>query len=524
MHTPSRLAIPQQLIAGALALVPIALLATLPVVMYGSAYALTPPSSTTPTATAALGTSPSNTGTTPLPTTTDTTPPAPGNGQGNGSQTPPTTDAPASPPPTPKMLNDAKKSVVGLILTWSVDVTIITSTGPITRTVFDQGECTGFYVGQSTGINNGYIATGGHCVDPNEVKASLQAKVDNIVNPPTGPKGGPPANTPQPNKPVISDPRLRAQVIHLDDTDTNPVKPIDAHQMPGIITFDQGDFGLLKVDGLTYTPSILLATAEPTLGDNLVSIGLVGSMLEDAIQADQPQTTSPLDDPYARNPGQYAKDVSVSRARLSFEFGQFSGEQYPLGFGARFLQTSAPLTPGMSGGPTVKVENGKLVVAGTNSYSRDLQPFNFFTDTSGLNNFLNDHGVTTGQTAGSAPSAQSGDKSSSPTNDTATPNTNPAMAQTGSSTVGLQGNTQNYFTALWLNIILGFIALCFAAALILIFLWMRRQNNPPAIQPNDSLHDDAATQHHSDAIAEQPADEDRTTPVDTVSERPTHNQ
>jgi hypothetical protein len=132
------------------------------------------------------------------------------------------------------------------------------------------------------------------------------------------------------------------------------------------------------------------------------SIGLAGSMLDDAIVPDMPVPTTPQEfytGPYQNDPGEFAKDIDDSRFRWSFNQGSHGGEQFPAGSGARFMQTSAPLTPGMSGGPTVIIDSSyQPRVVGINSYIRDMQPINFVSSTETITGLLQSNDIPSSTT------------------------------------------------------------------------------------------------------------------------------
>jgi hypothetical protein len=398
--------------------------------------------------------------------------------------------------PSPKQAEQVVQATVKMIMTWSLDTTSMTPDGKIIMQHAQvQPSCTGFFVGAKTGEDNGYIATAGHCLDKNEVMPYLmqQLLTPGATDPSGMPSGKSAQAVPAPTQPSmpLPDPKLRIQVLQpVDQAGATLTHPFDAH-MIDFMPLMQGDYGLAKIDErLPVVPSLSIATAAPNLGDGLVSIGFGGSMDSDAIQPDQPlpPADNPFADPYATNPGQFAKDASDGPIQQSVEFGFYGGFQQPLGTGIRFQQTSAPLTAGMSGGPTVKMENGQPVAVGTNSYTRDTQPFNYFTNTGGLRDFLRDHGVVSTSPTTSDPSQPASQDPSATNNAPSTPVTvaNKADLNPWANVPGWVG-----FSA---------ITLAIATLLILIFgvifgilLLLQRRNRP---QPANTV---VPTHEHPDA-------------------------
>jgi hypothetical protein len=103
-------------------------------------------------------------------------------------------------------------------------------------------------------------------------------------------------------------------------------------------------------------------------------------------------------------PGELRQVADQSQiARASFKTGSVSSRQVTPQ-GATKIEVSAPIGPGMSGGPTVN-RDGQVV--GVNSSGlRDEANFNFITDTPDLRAFLVSHDVVLAQS--SAPQAAMG--------------------------------------------------------------------------------------------------------------------
>jgi serine protease Do len=241
-----------------------------------------------------------------------------------------------------------------------------------TGTYFNDGHpyelsvtCTGF------GVNpDGYVATAGHCVDttsPNGIRAEFIAAVakevvaavpgvtlEDAINFGTanwtveGKAKGSPIDT------QIS--VVTGSVQGGAAGQALPARVVDARP------FDQGDVALLKVE-TTDLPSVELATdADVQIGTTLLSIGYPASA--DAV-------TDPSLEPSNKD-GQVSSKKTVGSVPV--------------------YETSAALTPGMSGGPTVDLEGRVL---GLNSFmpAGESQAFNFIAPASGLSELLSRNGV-----------------------------------------------------------------------------------------------------------------------------------
>ncbi|MCW0212087.1 MAG: trypsin-like peptidase domain-containing protein [Pseudonocardia sp.] len=225
--------------------------------------------------------------------------------------------------------------------------------------------CTGFGVSPQ-----GYIATAGHCVDttsPDGIRASfIQAAAQSVVD---------------------VDRTYNLQAL-IDFGTTNWIvegtakgSPIEGQisavigsgtgsgaagqSVPArIVDFrpqSQGDVALLKVESSDLPSTVLATDSEVQVGTQVLSMGYPASA--DAV-------TDPTLEPST-------KDGQVSTKRMMN--------------GVPFYETSASLTPGMSGGPTVDLEGD---VVGINSaYLRNDQAFNFIAPSTALNELLSRNGV-----------------------------------------------------------------------------------------------------------------------------------
>ncbi|WP_167759469.1 trypsin-like peptidase domain-containing protein [Mycobacterium sp. PS03-16] len=221
--------------------------------------------------------------------------------------------------------------------------------------------CTGFAI-----TADGYIGTAGHCVDPDENrKAIVMSAAEQLSGGPVGraeleqlganawtvegkvPGGGPDQEI------LVSGAGQREQA-----------NPIPAR----VVTFrplGQGDVALLKVElSETTIPTAQLALdSTPQVGDEVLAVGY-------------PDSTQGVTD--------YTLDPTVKSGTVS---AKQTWKTQPL------FQVSAPMSKGMSGGPTVDLQ-GRVI--GVNSFmpSNEDQPFNFIAPVSGFNELLGQANVT----------------------------------------------------------------------------------------------------------------------------------
>ena len=281
---------------------------------------------------------------------------------------PPSGPSPQQATPTERAAAEARPAVVYLTETFSGYV------ADETGTYFNDGNpfelsatCTGF------GVNpDGYIATAGHCVDttsPEGIRSDfITAAARQVVD-------------------VVPDLAL-ADVVAFGMANWSVEgaakgSPIDARisVISGAITgtgttgqalparvvdfrpFSQGDVALLKVE-TTDLPSVELAgDSDVQIGTPLLSVGYPASA--DAV-------TDPGLEPSNKD-GQVSSKKTVGTVPV--------------------YETSAALTPGMSGGPTIDLEGRVL---GVNSFmpAGESQAFNFIAPAAGLGELLSRNGVT----------------------------------------------------------------------------------------------------------------------------------
>ncbi|GAY08628.1 serine protease [Pseudonocardia sp. N23] len=222
--------------------------------------------------------------------------------------------------------------------------------------------CTGF------GVNpNGYVATAGHCVDTstaNGIKSEfVLAAAQQVVAAIPGVDLATAYQYGMANWTVEGATKgspIDAQISVINGSNTNanalPARVVDYRPL------DQGDVALLKVE-TTDLPSVELATdADVQIGTPVLSIGYPAS----------------------------ADAVTDASLEPSNKDGQVSSKK-TLGT-VPVYETSAALSGGMSGGPTVGLD-GRVI--GVNSFkpASESQAFNFIAPSQGLSELLSRNGV-----------------------------------------------------------------------------------------------------------------------------------
>lgn len=276
----------------------------------------------------------------------------------------------SAPPGSPQAATATEKTAAAV----RPAITYLTSTftgyvADETGTFFNNGApyqlsttCTGF------GVNpNGYVATAGHCVDTTTaqgiksefVLAAAQQVVAAIpgVDLATAYQYGM-ANWTVEGATKGSPIDAQISVITGSNTNANalPARVVDYRPL------DQGDVALLKVE-TTDLPSVELATdADVQIGTPVLSIGYPAS----------------------------ADAVTDASLEPSNKDGQVSSKK-TLGT-VPVYETSAALSGGMSGGPTVGLD-GRVI--GVNSFkpASESQAFNFIAPSNGLSELLSRNGV-----------------------------------------------------------------------------------------------------------------------------------
>lgn len=257
-----------------------------------------------------------------------------------------------------------RPAIVALKMTFTG--TVVDETGvPVGRSSSFRGTCTGFGVAA-----DGHIATAGHCVDGGAGSDVREAMITGAVKElvtahpelpartvlefalrnwavrGSGPGGGP----------AVAVTAVTGSTAAGPQGQERPARVVDVRP------FAEGDVALIDIDA-TDLPTLELGTdADVRVGAGLLSIGYPAS-------ADR--VTDPSLEPSVKD-------------------GQVSGRRSL--HGLPVYETSAALSQGMSGGPTVDLDGRVL---GVNSFmpADEPQAFNFIAPASGLAALLDRNGV-----------------------------------------------------------------------------------------------------------------------------------
>lgn len=228
---------------------------------------------------------------------------------------------------------------------------------PFERTL----RCTGFAI-----TSDGYIGTAGHCVDPEENrKAIVISAAEQLsggdVTPDNLERLGADRWVVEGKVPGAEPDQ---EIVVSGAGQREKVNPIPAR----VVSFrplGQGDVALLKVElNDQSVPTAQLALdSTPQVGDAVLAVGY-------------PESTQGVTD--------YSLEPTVKSGTIS---AKQTWKTQPL------FQVSAPMSKGMSGGPTVD-QDGRVL--GVNSFmpSNEDQPFNFITPVSGFKELLGQANVT----------------------------------------------------------------------------------------------------------------------------------
>ncbi len=232
---------------------------------------------------------------------------------------------------------------------------------PFTATWF----CTGFVVNP-----DGWVATSGHCVDPDSAKDLLLRKAANefVIQFPDSPFGANPTaifQWLQKNAKVEGDtpdrgPQSALTLVYGAGTHVMGKLPANVVDFRSI---GKGDVALLKVEKRNMPSSELAADADVSIGTPILAVGF-------------PESTKRITDP--------SLDPTNKSGTVSKKSSLGSIPEYEI---------DAAVTEGMSGGPTIEL-NGKVI--GVNSFSPagEPQPFNFVSPAGNLAGLLAGKGVT----------------------------------------------------------------------------------------------------------------------------------
>lgn len=222
--------------------------------------------------------------------------------------------------------------------------------------------CTGFSI-----TGDGYIGTAGHCVDPDFQRAAIvRAAAEGLAG-----QGGKTADQwadfGTANWSVEGQEKgsLPDRVVSVSGAGqrNNPVKPLPAMVLD-FRPLGQGDVALLKVElnGKIVPAAELTPNGEPQVGDPILAAGY-------------PASTDQVTD--------FTLDPTVTSGTIS---ARQTWQTQPL------FQVNAPMSKGMSGGPTIDLQ-GRVV--GLNSFSPvgEDQPFNFISPVQGLKELIARNGI-----------------------------------------------------------------------------------------------------------------------------------
>ena len=233
-----------------------------------------------------------------------------------------------------------------------------------------ESSCTGFVIDPE-----GYIATAGHCVDPENIADTFSAyAAQELID--LGLSRAFSYDWADRNFRVegASDTAggadYEVQAV-WSTSSTEPLydssgelngTPYAAHVV-GMSATDEGDTALLKVDAPEPLPALPLATEEATVGSDVISVGYPASVGE-------------VSDATLSNPS--FKEGSISSIRTS--------GTYPI------YETSAALSGGMSGGPSVNL-SGEVVGINSFGISGEVESFEFIQSVATLEEVMTDAGV-----------------------------------------------------------------------------------------------------------------------------------
>lgn len=210
--------------------------------------------------------------------------------------------------------------------------------------------CTAFAVNPT-----GWVATAGHCVDPDTAKELILKRAANeyITRFPDAPESQDPSTTVQwllKNAQVQGDgpdrgPEISLALLYGSGANIAGKVPAGVADFRGL---GKGDVALLKVDKRNLPSSELATDADVSIGTSVLAVGY-------------PQSTQNITGP--------SLDPTNKSGRVSKKSAVGSSPEYEI---------DAPITDGMSGGPAVEL-NGKVI--GVNSFAPigESQAFNFLT-------------------------------------------------------------------------------------------------------------------------------------------------
>ncbi|WP_094360094.1 trypsin-like peptidase domain-containing protein [Mycobacterium marinum] len=224
--------------------------------------------------------------------------------------------------------------------------------------------CTAFTVNP-----DGWLATAGHCVDPQSARDLIfeHAASDYVKQFPDSPEALNPVGAVQwlrKNARVEGETAEQGPEVSITVLYGSGAK-VAATMNADVVDFrpiDKGDVALLRVDRRNMPSSELTTDADVSIGTRILAVGY-------------PKSTQDITDP-SLDPTY--KSGTVSKKSLRQTIPEY--------------EIDAPISDGMSGGPTIEL-NGKVI--GLNSFrpASESQPFNFVAPVAGLAALLAAKGV-----------------------------------------------------------------------------------------------------------------------------------
>ena len=277
----------------------------------------------------------------------------------------------APPPSTPLEQVQAlvQPSVVYEQITWTGYVYDRHNDGYFTEDPFTVSyQCTGFVVNP-----DGYIGTAGHCVDYDlTVKNDLLSQVVDWAY----------TNGYYEAEPSTETIATFARHWRIDGATRNGRPDVDVSvaygvsvsgepsgkalpaRVVGVRPMDQGDVALLKIEAKDLTVLPLSDNAETGVGTQIVSVGYPASV----------------------------DLVTDANFNPSFKEGSISAEKTIEGGLLPVYEISAPVSGGMSGGPTTDLQ-GRVIGVNSFNISGETQPFNFVQPAANLQELMRAEGV-----------------------------------------------------------------------------------------------------------------------------------
>ena len=248
------------------------------------------------------------------------------------------------------------KAVVWVNAGWTANIAITFTSGETKNYTHEfTSYCTGFFISSEA-----EVATAGHCVEPSRdleiaaISKFIQANELDIKTPPDK----------LPWKVTLGTPTMYVGQPNVIDGGPLAGKDDILAQLVDHQPFENGDNALLRLANMKVENYLKLAANKPKEQDTVAAVGFPGSV--DAL-------------------------TDVARQPASITSGTVSSLSQTKQ-GVPVIQINAPVSGGMSGGPTLNQANE---VVGINSFGNrnETQSFNFITDTEVMNKFMTSNGV-----------------------------------------------------------------------------------------------------------------------------------